>query len=359
MKNIRLYIPKLKDYWYEQKLQSDPKTMSYNAGWDVNYYGYHYDTGCIDFPESKWEDKYNERKDNNNIFFAYILDTKIDKYVGYVNYRINDKNECHIGIVIEDKYRGKGYARKGLKLLCSKAFRDGIDKVYDEFEYSRKAALKLFKSLGFKEEKKKTYKRYKKDEKGVVLSLTKEEFYKKELENLKTPEDRLLFMDNIEYGYLDNDNNKHLGTLKGFRTTYRTLSIEEILDNKIGTCIEQVYLMKYLLDKIGIPNKMFCTRIYEPNTFNDMDADEHMHCFVLYYLDGKVYHIEHPNKYKVGIYEYDSEEEAIKNINEYYVELSGGIPRPLTEFYKVESGLSFKEFNNYINSIDGGKYERN
>ena len=53
MTNIELYIPKLEDYWYEAKLQSDPDTMNYNAGYDVSYYGYHYDTGCIDFPK-RW-----------------------------------------------------------------------------------------------------------------------------------------------------------------------------------------------------------------------------------------------------------------------------------------------------------------
>lgn len=38
MKHISLYVPKLEDYWYEQKIQSDPLTMSYNAGYDVLYY---------------------------------------------------------------------------------------------------------------------------------------------------------------------------------------------------------------------------------------------------------------------------------------------------------------------------------
>ena len=41
MKNIELVIPKLNQYSYEQKLESDPKTMSYNAGYDVTYFGYH------------------------------------------------------------------------------------------------------------------------------------------------------------------------------------------------------------------------------------------------------------------------------------------------------------------------------
>lgn len=32
--------------------------------------------------------------------------------------------------------------------------------------------------------------------------------------------------------------------------------------------------------------------------------------------------------------------------------MSGGIPRPATEFFVVPNNLIFKEFNNYINSLD-------
>ncbi len=176
------------------------------------------------------------------------------------------------------------------------------------------------------------------------------------LEDIKTPEGILEFMkSNIKYGWLDINNEEHIGNMKGFRSLYRTSSLEETLNHKIGTCIEQVYLMKSLLDKINIPNKMFCTRIYEDENFNDLEADEHMHCFVLYYLNDKVYQIEYPNWERVGIYEYESEEEAIDNINEYYVEMSGGCTRPVTEFFEVEPNLSFKQFNNYINSLDKNK----
>ena len=37
MKNISLYVPELKDYYYEEMVESDPLTMSYNAGYDVSY----------------------------------------------------------------------------------------------------------------------------------------------------------------------------------------------------------------------------------------------------------------------------------------------------------------------------------
>lgn len=96
---------------------------------------------------------------------------------------------------------------------------------------------------------------------------------------------------------------------------------------------------------------MFVTRIYEPDDFNDLDKEEHMHAFILCFINDKVYHIEHANWYNIGIYEYESENVAKEKINKYYIELSEGIPRPLTEIYNIESGLSFKDFNKYVNSL--------
>ena len=173
------------------------------------------------------------------------------------------------------------------------------------------------------------------------------------INEIKTPQDILEFMnENIEYGWLDTDNKEHIKTMKDFRKLYRTSSIDETINHKIGTCIEQVYLMHDLLNRINIPNKMFCTRVYEGKDFNNLEAEEHMHCFVLYFQIGKVYQIEHPNWEKIGIYEFDSEDDAIKEINDYYVKMAEGKSRPVTEFFEVESGISFKEFNEYINNLD-------
>ena len=32
--------------------------------------------------------------------------------------------------------------------------------------------------------------------------------------------------------------------------------------------------------------------------------------------------------------------------------MAEGMPRPLAEYYEVTPNISFKEFNNYINSLD-------
>ncbi len=173
------------------------------------------------------------------------------------------------------------------------------------------------------------------------------------IDKIKTPEDILEFMkEYIEYGWIDINNEKHIRNMQNFRKLYRTSGVSDTLRNGLGTCIEQVKLMSELLNRINIPNRMFCTRIYEGKKFNNLDAEEHMHCFVLYYMDNKVFHIEHPNWEKIGIYEYKNTEEAIKKINDYYIEMSGGKIRPVTEFYDVKPNLSFKEFNEYINSLD-------
>lgn len=173
------------------------------------------------------------------------------------------------------------------------------------------------------------------------------------IEDIKSPQDILTFMkEHIEYGWLDIEKNQHIKTMKNFRKEYRTQSVEETLKNGFGCCIEQVYLMHYLLDKLNITNKMFCCRIYEPDNYSNIEEEEHMHCFILYYQNSKVYHIEHPNFEKIGIYEFNTEKEAIDTIVNYYVKLSGGNERPTTQFFDVPVGISFKEFNNYINSLD-------
>ena len=175
---------------------------------------------------------------------------------------------------------------------------------------------------------------------------------KMKLNEIKYSKDVFRYMmDNIEYGWIDINGEKHLNTMKGFRKLYRTMSIDEIFKYKIGTCIDQVKLMNYLLNMINVKNKMYCCRIFEPDDYGNLEEEEHMHCFVLYYENNKVYHIEHPNFYRKGIYEYNSEEEAIKSIVDYYIELRGGKDSPTKDFFDVPEGISFKEFNKYINHV--------
>ena len=278
----------------------------------------------------------NIDKCKNIAYYREIKDISINRYIGYVYYKF--ENDIYIGnIYIKEKYDTEEYIKDSLRLLIKDAYKNNIKYLY--FKTNNKIN-ELLLDLGFKKTDNEFFKI---NTKNVLPNIKK----------LKTLDDVLIFMkENIRYGWLDVNNKIHIGNMKDFRRLYRSLSVDEILEYGIGTCIDQVKLMNYLLNRIGIKNKMFATRIYEPNDFNKLDEEEHMHCFILCYIDNKVYHIEHPNWYRIGIYEYKNEEEALKEINKYYVELSGGIIRPTTEFYKIESNITFKEFNSYINNLD-------
>ncbi|MBS5116031.1 MAG: GNAT family N-acetyltransferase [Erysipelotrichaceae bacterium] len=165
---LEIYIPKVEDYWYEAKLQSDSNIMSYNAGWDVLYEGYHFETGCIDFPKEKWQLSYDKRQ-QQNCFFAYLFNTQLQEFVWYVNYHYNKTTHCYeCGIVIEAKHQNKGYAKVGLKLLCNYAKSQGIKELYDDFEKER-SCLHLFEDLGFQIDSTYMAKRFHQDIQIIVV----------------------------------------------------------------------------------------------------------------------------------------------------------------------------------------------
>lgn len=150
MKNIILYVPSVKDLWFREECLSDPKTMEYNAGYDVSYNGYHYDTGCIDFQKETHEFWYNKKMTNPNFYYAYIKDLDLNEFVGEVNFnKDNDTLKASMGIVISSKYRGKGYMSDSMELLFQEAKNKGVKVLTDTVPESRERALNVFKDLGF------------------------------------------------------------------------------------------------------------------------------------------------------------------------------------------------------------------
>lgn len=171
MKDIQLHVPSIEEYWYEEKVESDPLSMHYNAGYDVDYFGYHYDTGCIDFPKERWSEVYHKRI-KEKCYFAYIKDLTLGQFVGYVNYQYDTQEKKYFcGILIEAKYRGMGYAKTALHLLCVEAKKNGIEALYDNFEINRPFTLDVFESVGFKVIKKEVWKKFGKDVEGVIIGI--------------------------------------------------------------------------------------------------------------------------------------------------------------------------------------------
>ena len=44
MNNLELIIPKITDLWFKKEIKEDPKTMDYNAGYDLSFKGYNKQT---------------------------------------------------------------------------------------------------------------------------------------------------------------------------------------------------------------------------------------------------------------------------------------------------------------------------
>lgn len=166
MKNIELYVPKVEDLWFSAECMNDPSTMSYNAGYNLTFDGYHYDTGCIDFPELSYKTWAEEKLTNPNFYYAYIVDKDTKRFVGYLNFNINpDTKSATMGIVIKSNYRGQGYMRPALNLMIEEARkRDNLLTLIDTVPASRKPALNVFLSAGFTITKEFTSKKFGKDE---------------------------------------------------------------------------------------------------------------------------------------------------------------------------------------------------
>ena len=147
-KEVYLKVPTSEELWFRKKCMEDPNTMNYNAGYDLSFEGYHYDTGCIDFPQEKWQKWHDEKIKNNDLFFAYIVDKHTNEFIGYVNYKKQQTNHS-MGIVIHSDFQGQGYMKVSLQELINHAKEHGVKELWDSVPLERTRAIECFKHLGF------------------------------------------------------------------------------------------------------------------------------------------------------------------------------------------------------------------
>lgn len=149
---LHLYTPKMEDLWYRKRILSDPDTMSYNKGYHLRTDHYNNDTGCIVFPESEWHDWFAWFvRGAPNRYYAYIVRNEDNVFIGEVNLHMSTQGDWYdMGIVIESKYRGLGYAVEALQLLLRQAFEVfHANAVHNDFESVRGSAVKAHLSAGF------------------------------------------------------------------------------------------------------------------------------------------------------------------------------------------------------------------
>lgn len=153
---LLLHIPALHELDYRQRIMADPETMSYNKGYDISFNGYHKDTGCIDFPESEWQEWYDYYIGQEpERFYAYILRREDSSFIGEVNlHRSSDSDSYEMGILLEACHRGRGYSKEALSLLLAYAFEVlGAESVRNAFEDTRDAAVRTHLACGFQKYK--------------------------------------------------------------------------------------------------------------------------------------------------------------------------------------------------------------
>lgn len=138
---IELYKPDVNDLWFRKRMMSDEQTMSYN----------HASGGSIAFPEECWTDWYDRWITNSNgqRFYRYIKEN--NSYIGETAYYFDAERQIYIAdVVVYAPYRGKGYGREGLLLLCEAAKENGVKELYDDIAVDNSSVL-LFLKCGFAE----------------------------------------------------------------------------------------------------------------------------------------------------------------------------------------------------------------
>ena len=147
---LEIHIPTMNDLWFKQKMMSDKNTMSYNKNFTPSE-GYNPNDGTIDFPKEKWQTWHETWIGAKDKFYAYLVRKSDKKWIGDIAYHFADKDMPIIHIVIDNEFRGLGYAKEGLAILCENAKKNGIKKIYNDIPHDRVSAIKVHKSIGFRE----------------------------------------------------------------------------------------------------------------------------------------------------------------------------------------------------------------
>ena len=67
--------------------------FTYNANWDVDFNGYHRDTGCIDISDEKLAEYVPQEGDEPENFMAYIKRKSDSVWIGDVNFHYTPEKD--------------------------------------------------------------------------------------------------------------------------------------------------------------------------------------------------------------------------------------------------------------------------
>lgn len=138
---ISFYCPAMEELWFREKLLSDAETMSYNHAWG----------GTIAFPKSRWAQWHHKwiGAQNDRYFYRYLCAK--GEFVGEAAYHFEEERGIWLAdVLIYAPFRGRGYGKEALLLLCEAAKARGIPELCDDIALDNPAAG-LFLQCGFVE----------------------------------------------------------------------------------------------------------------------------------------------------------------------------------------------------------------
>ena len=130
--------------------------------------------------------------------------------------------------------------------------------------------------------------------------------------NYYNEEEIMNIMDTIQYGFVDNKKNIHNTVNNQIDDSYILQKPNEVLNNKIGICWDQVELERYLFRGNIFPTESYFLFYYSPTiSFN--------HTFLVYQKENDFYWFEHSfEKYK-GIHKYKSKNELFRDVIDKFI----------------------------------------
>ena len=142
MEKLILYRPELDELIYREKWLNDPETMSYNHA-----YG-----GTIAFPRERWADWYARWiGDEGERYYRYLRLGDGGEFVGNISYHYDEGFDGYLcEVLISAPYRGRGFGRQGLALLCKAARANGVKRLLDNIAIDN-PAVTMFLWDGFRE----------------------------------------------------------------------------------------------------------------------------------------------------------------------------------------------------------------
>lgn len=150
---VAFRTPRRDELAIREQWLADPGFMAYNAGWAVDFPGYHRDTGCVDFPPDAWDAWYDHWIGRGERDYWFVQDSS-GQLVGHAHYRVepaDGRRVAHLGASVHPDHRGRGLGYATFAELVRRVEAAGVaDVARNELDAGRVAAIRIHRALGFR-----------------------------------------------------------------------------------------------------------------------------------------------------------------------------------------------------------------